>query len=111
MPIQKMIMRYSNRKLYDRRHSRYITLSEVADSVRAGEDLKIVMKDSGEDVTLVTLAQAIAAEVSEGATCDVGILVSVLSSLKKPDVPHRPAQPSSPSPVPGSPSPIPGAKF
>jgi len=55
----RLIKRYGNRKLYDTRASRYVTLDNVAELVRAGEDLRIIDNDTGEDLTAVTFAQII----------------------------------------------------
>jgi polyhydroxyalkanoate synthesis repressor PhaR len=54
-----LIKRYGNRKLYDTQASRYVTLDGIAELVRAGQDLRIVDNDSGEDLTAVTFAQII----------------------------------------------------
>src|SRR5207253_648917 len=48
-----------NRKLYDTQESRYVTLDDVAELVRGGEDLRIVDNENGEDLTAVTFAQVI----------------------------------------------------
>jgi len=56
---KRVIKRYANRKLYDTRDSRYITLSQVAEFVRQGEDLLIIDNATKEDLTSVTLAQVI----------------------------------------------------
>lgn len=55
----RLIKRYTNRKMYDPQTSRYVTLDGVAELVRAGEDLRIIDNDSGEDLTALTLAQII----------------------------------------------------
>jgi polyhydroxyalkanoate synthesis repressor PhaR len=52
-----LIKRYSNRKLYNTRESRYITLDELADLIKAGTDIRVVDNDSHEDLTSVTLSQ------------------------------------------------------
>jgi polyhydroxyalkanoate synthesis repressor PhaR len=54
-----MIKRYANRKLYDTQASRYVTLDQIADLVRAGEDVRVIDNTSKEDLTSVTLAQII----------------------------------------------------
>ena len=54
-----VVKKYSNRRLYDTRKSGYITLEELADSVRAGEDVQVVDAKSGIDLTQATLAQII----------------------------------------------------
>lgn len=55
----KLIKRYTNRKLYDTERSCYVTLDEIAEMVRDGEDVRIVDNRSGEDLTTVTLAQIV----------------------------------------------------
>ena len=54
-----MIKRYSNRKLYDTQESRYVTLDEIEEMIRAGREISVVDAASGEDLTSVTLAQII----------------------------------------------------
>lgn len=54
-----LIKKYSNRKLYDQTHSRYVTLDEIASLIREGNEVKVVDATSGEDLTGVTLAQVI----------------------------------------------------
>ncbi|MEI8257584.1 MAG: polyhydroxyalkanoate synthesis regulator DNA-binding domain-containing protein, partial [Deltaproteobacteria bacterium] len=53
----RIIKRYSNRKLYDTVESRYVTLPQIAELVRKGEDVRIIDNNSKEDLTSVTLAQ------------------------------------------------------
>jgi polyhydroxyalkanoate synthesis repressor PhaR len=52
-----VIKRYSNRKLYDTDTKRYVTLEDVAEAIRRGEDVRVVDHVSGEDLTSVTLLQ------------------------------------------------------
>ena len=51
--------RYSNRKLYDTQESRYVTLEELEELIRAGKEISVVDVSTGEDLTSVTLAQII----------------------------------------------------
>jgi polyhydroxyalkanoate synthesis repressor PhaR len=60
---RRTIKRYSNRKLYDTRQSRYVTLLQIAEMVRAGEDVQIIDNASKEDKTDVTLALIISEEL------------------------------------------------
>ncbi len=55
----KVIKRYTNRKLYDTVESRYVTLDEIAEMIKAGAEVKIVDNRTKEDLTSVTLAQII----------------------------------------------------
>ena len=54
-----VIKRYSNRKLYDTQESRYVTLDEIEEMIRAGKEISVVDAASGEDLTSVTLTQII----------------------------------------------------
>ncbi|HYS81008.1 MAG TPA: polyhydroxyalkanoate synthesis regulator DNA-binding domain-containing protein [Anaeromyxobacteraceae bacterium] len=55
----KVIKRYTNRKLYDTVESRYVTLDEIAQMVKAGTEVQVLDNRSKEDLTSVTLAQII----------------------------------------------------
>jgi polyhydroxyalkanoate synthesis repressor PhaR len=59
MPEARIIKRYANRKLYDTEHSRYVTLDQISEMIRHGDDVKIVDNKTKEDLTTVTLAQII----------------------------------------------------
>ncbi len=56
---RRVIKRYSNRKLYDTKDSRYVTLLQIAEMVRNSEEVQIIDNNSKEDLTEVTLAQII----------------------------------------------------
>ena len=60
---RRVIKRYSNRKLYDTKDSRYVTLLQIAEMVRQGEDVQIIDNTTKEDKTDVTLALAISEEL------------------------------------------------
>ena len=53
------IKRYSNRKLYNTAVKKYITLDELANFIRDGEEIVVIDNDSGEDITSITLTQII----------------------------------------------------
>lgn len=54
-----IIKKYSNRRLYDTTQSRYITLDELAELIRAGHDIRVVDAKTEEDLTQSVLAQII----------------------------------------------------
>ena len=60
---RRVIKRYSNRKLYDTKDSRYVTLLQIAEMVRAGEEVQIIDNATKEDKTDVTLALIISEEL------------------------------------------------
>lgn len=53
----KLIKRYANRRLYDSDTSKTITLDEIAEYLRSGEEIKVVDNISGEDITSKVLGQ------------------------------------------------------
>jgi polyhydroxyalkanoate synthesis repressor PhaR len=55
MPV--LIKRYANRKLYNTDTSRYITLKGIAELVEAGDDVRVIDNETGEDITSITLSQ------------------------------------------------------
>ncbi len=57
----RLIKRYGggSRKLYDTEESRYVSLEELGDWVRQGQELRVVDSKTSEDVTAQTLAQVI----------------------------------------------------
>ncbi len=57
--MTKIIKRYANRKLYDTERSTYITLDEIKQMVKDGEDIRIIDNSTKEDLTNATLAQII----------------------------------------------------
>jgi polyhydroxyalkanoate synthesis repressor PhaR len=57
--LRRIIKRYSNRKLYDTKGSRYVTLLQIAEMVREGEEVQIIDNNTKDDLTEITLAQII----------------------------------------------------
>src|SRR6185369_11303757 len=60
---RRIIKRYSNRKLYDTKGSSYVTLLQIAQMIREGEDVQIIDNATKEDKTDVTLALIISEEL------------------------------------------------
>lgn len=77
-PKRRLIKRYSNRKLYDTEGSRYVTLLEIGDLVRAGEEVEVIDNQTKEDKTEATLALIISEELKERPR---GIPLATLKAL------------------------------
>src|SRR3954462_5013520 len=75
---RRIIKRYSNRKLYDTKGSSYVTLLQIAEMIREGEDVQIIDNATKEDKTDVTLALIISEELR---TKPRGIPLSTLKAL------------------------------
>lgn len=56
MPI---IKRYPNRKLYDTSAKQYVSLDNIADLIRRGEEVQVVDHATGEELTTLILMQII----------------------------------------------------
>lgn len=75
---RRLIKRYSNRKLYDTSESRYVTLLQIAELVRAGEEVQIIDNATKEDKTDITLALIISEELKARPR---GVPLSTLKAL------------------------------
>jgi polyhydroxyalkanoate synthesis repressor PhaR len=54
-----VLKKYPNRRLYDPSKNSHVTLSEVADRVKNGEQIRIIDHKTGEDLTHVTMGQVL----------------------------------------------------
>ena len=61
-----IIKKYANRRLYDTAKSCYVTLSDLADLIRKGNDFIVQDTVSGEDITHSILSQIIVEESHNG---------------------------------------------
>ena len=66
----RLIKRYENRKLYDTRARRYVTLEGIAHLVVLGEDVRVIDQASGQEITSAVLAQVVFERVKQ-QTADV----------------------------------------
>jgi polyhydroxyalkanoate synthesis repressor PhaR len=75
-PERHIIKKYANRKLYDTRTSSYVTLEGIAGLVRDGHEIKVVDRETGQDLTQVTLSQIVLSEEKRGPSrmVDGGVL-------------------------------------
>lgn len=63
----RLIKRYESRKLYDTEESRYVSLEEIAEWVRSGQEVRVIDNASSDDVTAQTLTQVILEEGRNGS--------------------------------------------
>ncbi|WP_373044620.1 polyhydroxyalkanoate synthesis regulator DNA-binding domain-containing protein [Vulgatibacter sp.] len=74
----KIIKRYTNRKLYDTVESRYVTLDEIAEMVKAGTEVQIIDNRTKEDLTSVTMAQIIFEEEKKTSKMPLPMLREII---------------------------------
>jgi hypothetical protein len=67
-----LIKKYGNRKLYDTRTSRYITLDGISRLVREGAEIEVVDRESGRDLTPLILSQIVTSEEKRGGAAANG---------------------------------------
>lgn len=65
-PEPIIIRKYANRRLYNMAESSYVTLEDIAELVRNGEDFGVFDAKSGEDITSSVLLQIIVEEEANG---------------------------------------------
>ena len=87
MTTARTIKRYANRKLYDTRESRYVTLEHIAAMVRAGDDVRVVDNTSQADLTTATLAQIIFEEEKAMPRLSLAGLREIIQQGVTPSVP------------------------
>jgi polyhydroxyalkanoate synthesis repressor PhaR len=80
MADTRIVKRYANRKLYDTQRSRYVTLEQIADMIRSGEDVKIVDNNSKDDLTAITLTQIIFEEEKKQSFLPLSALRNIIQS-------------------------------
>lgn len=75
------ISRYSSRRLYNTGAGEYVTVDDLARFIRAGHDIQVTDKKSGEDITSQILLQIIADQEAEnGSVLPANILTDVVRS-------------------------------
>ena len=62
MGTERVIKRYTNRKLYDTDQSRYVTLDDIARLIRDNQEVRVIDNETQDDLTAVTFAQIILEE-------------------------------------------------
>lgn len=53
------IVKYGNRKLYSPSAASYVSMLELSDIVAKGQQVQVVLDETGEDITLETLTRAL----------------------------------------------------
>lgn len=51
--------KYSNRKIYSQESSKYVTLGQIIDLIKSGNEVEIISHKTGEDITSEALKEAL----------------------------------------------------
>jgi polyhydroxyalkanoate synthesis repressor PhaR len=82
--MTRMIRKYPNRRLYDTQESRYVTLSDVCDLVQNEQDVVVIDKKSGNDITRSILLQVISEQEQNGeALISQDFLIDIIRRHRK----------------------------
>lgn len=73
-----LVKKYGNRRLYDTRASRYITLEELETIIRGGDEVRVIDAKTNEDLTQATLAQIILEGRRAGRLLPVSLLTQLI---------------------------------
>jgi len=76
--MARIIKRHANRRLYDTEDKRTVTLDDLSALVKRQIEIQVIDRRTGEDLTVSTLSQILAAE-SKGGEC--GFLSNILHYL------------------------------
>jgi len=57
--MPRLIKKYSNRRMYDTKTSQPITLSELAELIKQGEEIQVIGHQTHKDLTSITLIQVL----------------------------------------------------
>lgn len=77
-PDPILIKKYENRRLYDVTNSRYVNLEDVAQILKAGQDVRVIDAASGQDITRLILTQII---VEDAKTPDSAFPLDLLRQM------------------------------
>ncbi len=112
MEGNRVIKKYANRKLYDTQQSCYITLDEIAELIRTGQDITVVDNKSKEDITYKTLIQLLSLLEAKNAKVGMehslyriirsseGTFSGYIRELEKENMPFADLGPAHGTPVP-----------
>ena len=78
---QILITRYSSRRLYNTNSSEYVTLEEISTLIKNGKNIKIIDKQTGEDLTKQYLLQIISdIDNKDGNVLTENMLTEIIKS-------------------------------
>ena len=76
----RIIKRYQNRKLYDTHQSCYVTLTEIAQIIREGNEVKVIDNKTKDDITYNTQIQILFDQEKRVGGVDTSLLTRAIKS-------------------------------
>jgi polyhydroxyalkanoate synthesis repressor PhaR len=77
--LSVLIKRYANRKLYNTDTSRYITLKGIAELIEAGDEVRVIDNETGDDITNVALSQILLDNERSSSTVSQTLLSELIA--------------------------------
>jgi len=84
--MPRLIKKYGNRRMYDTKTSRPITLSQLADLIRKGEDIWVMGHQTGTDLTSITLIQILLGQEKDKKEHFSALLRELIKKSGNPDL-------------------------
>ena len=76
----RIIRRYANRKFYDTEQSGYVTLPDLAKTIRDGIEMRVVNYETDKDITSTILCEILLDQVRRGMPATVAGLRRIIVS-------------------------------
>ena len=93
MSQPRVIRKYVNRRLYDTQESRYVNLEELRRLIIDGEEIRVVERTTGNDITTSILLQIIGETQRDHVLLQAGFLCEIIrlasSTTTDPGLPAR----------------------
>jgi len=93
MSQPRVIRKYVNRRLYDTRESRYVNLEELRRLIIEGEEISVVERTTGHDITTSILLQIIGETQRDKVLLEAGFLCEIIrlaaGTAADPGLPER----------------------
>jgi len=78
---ERLIKKYTNRRLYDPASSRHVTLQDIRELIVAGDTVRVLDEKTGEDLTRSILLQIVSEQEQHGAPILTPALLTQLIRL------------------------------
>jgi polyhydroxyalkanoate synthesis repressor PhaR len=75
----RTIIRYANRKLYDKTTKGYVTLKDLETTVNNGEHIKVISHKNNKDITYQVLVKVLANKLNNELTENTDNIVSLIN--------------------------------
>lgn len=76
------VKRYSNRKLYDSGTKRYVTLGELGQAIREGDEVRVLDYATQKNITAKVLAQVVVNELDDGVVGEDEVIRQLVQMIR-----------------------------